>query len=152
MKLLDFFEKENILLDIKAKDKKSAIKEMIKLLVSSGKIKNADSAYQAVYDREKIGSTGIGQNVAIPHGKTNELKSIVGALAVSKKGIEFQSLDGEPVHLVFMLLGPEDISGEHLKALARVARLFKDKFFRDALRNAETPDRIIEIIKKEDVY
>lgn len=152
MKLLDFLSKENITLDLKAKDKKSAIKELLGLLVASKKVKNADAAFQAVYEREKIGSTGIGQNVAIPHGKTNEVKGIVGAMGISRRGIEFQSLDGEPVHIVFLLLGPEDISGEHLKALARVARLFKDKFFREALKQAESVDKIIEIIKKEDMY
>ncbi len=152
MKLLDLLEKENILLDMKSRDKKSAIKELIKLLVDSGKARDGDEVFNAVYEREKIGSTGIGQNVAIPHGKTNAVKSIVGAIGISKKGVEFQSLDGEPVNIIFLLVGPEDISGEHLKALARVARLFKDKFFRDALKNAESVDRIIEIIKKEDVY
>lgn len=152
MKLLDILSKEDIVLDIKAKDKKSAIKEMIKVLVSSGKIKNPDSVFQAVYEREKIGSTGIGQNVAIPHGKVPDAKKIVGALGISRKGVEFQSLDGEPVNIIFLLLGPEDVSGEHLKALARVARLFKDKFFREALKQADSVEKVIEIIKKEDVY
>ncbi|PKN01940.1 MAG: PTS fructose transporter subunit IIA [Elusimicrobia bacterium HGW-Elusimicrobia-1] len=152
MKLLDLLDKENIMLDLKSRDKKSAIKEMIKVLADSGKVKNPDTVFQAVYDREKIGSTGIGQNVAIPHGKTSEVKGIVGALGISKKGVEFQSLDGEAVNIIFLLLGPEDVSGEHLKALARVARLFKDKFFREALKHAESVDKISEIIKKEDVY
>jgi len=152
MKLIDLLDKENITLDMKAHDKKSAIKELINLLVESGKVKDADEVFRAVYEREKIGTTGIGQNVAIPHGKTTAIKKITGAVGISRKGIEFQSLDGEPVNIVFLLLGPEDISGEHLKALARVARLFKDKFTRDALKNAESPERIIEIIKKEDIY
>jgi len=152
MKLLDLLKKEDITLDLKAKDKKSAIRELIRILQDSKAIKNSESVFQSVFDREKIGSTGIGQNIAIPHGKTADVKKIVGALGISKKGVEFQSLDGEPVHIIFLLLGPEDVSGEHLKALAKVARLFKDKFFRDAMRQAETVERIIEIIKKEDVY
>ncbi len=152
MKLLDLLPKEHIVLDIKSRDKKSAIKEMINVVANSGKIKNPDSVFQAVYAREKIGSTGIGQNVAIPHGKTSELKEIIGALGISQKGIEFQSLDGEAVNIIFLLLGPDDISGDHLKALARVARLFKDKFFREALKQSDSPEKIVEIIKKEDIY
>ena len=103
-------------------------------------------------EREKLGSTGIGQGVAIPHGKSDSVESLVAALGVSKRGVDFESLDGEPVNLIFLLVAPPDSAGQHLKALARISRLLKDKFFRQALREAKSLEEIQRIIKEEDEY
>ena len=105
-----------------------------------------------VLEREKLGSTGIGQGVAIPHGKTDVLSEQVGVLGISKKGIEFNSLDGEPVYIIFLLVGPVEVTGQHLKALSRISRLFKDKFLRQAIKDAETKEDVIKIIQQEDAY
>jgi PTS system nitrogen regulatory IIA component len=152
MKIMDFLCPDAITIDLKAHDKKAAIAEIVEMLVKAKKIKKPDEIIETVLEREKLGSTGIGQGVAIPHGKTNLLSEQIGALAISQKGVEFNSLDGEPVHLIFFLVGPVEVAGKHLKALSRISRLFKDKFFRQSLREAGTAEEVIKIIQQEDAY
>lgn len=154
MKILDFISKDSIKLNMEARGKKESISELVDVLVQSGKIKKEarDAIIKAILEREELGSTGIGQGVAIPHAKTNLLSEIVGAVGISKKGIEFNTLDGEPAYIIFMLIAPIDSSGLHLKALARISHLLKDKFFRQALRDANKVDEVIKIIKEEDEY
>jgi len=101
-------------------------------------------------EREKLGSTGIGQGVAIPHGKTDVLHEQIGVLGISHKGIEFNSLDGEPVHIIFLLVGPVEVAGQHLKALSKISRLFKDKFLRQSIKDAVAVEEVIKIIQEED--
>jgi nitrogen PTS system EIIA component len=98
-----------------------------------------------------LGSTAIGQGIAIPHGKSDTTDQLVAALGISKKGINFDSLDGEPAYIFFLLVAPVDSAGPHLKALARVSRLLKDKFFRDALKNTKSSKEMLELISREDV-
>ncbi|MDR1784522.1 MAG: PTS sugar transporter subunit IIA [Endomicrobium sp.] len=150
MKIMDFLDQDSIIVDLKAYDKKSAIIELVEVLKNRKKVKKVDEVIGVVLEREKLGSTGIGQGVAIPHGKTDALQEQIGVLGISQKGIEFNSLDGEPVHIIFLLLGPVDVMGEHLKALSRISRLFKDKFLRQAIRNAVTAEEIVKIIQQED--
>lgn len=152
MKIMDFLSSDAITVDLKATDKKSAIVELVEMLKSAKKVKKTDEIIEVVLEREKLGSTGIGQGVAIPHGKTDVLQEQVGAIGISKKGIEFNSLDGEPVHIVFLLVGPVEVAGQHLKALSRISRLFKDKFLRQAIRDAKTKEEVIKIIQQEDAY
>ncbi len=149
---MDFLCPEAISIDLKGQDKKSAINELVDLLVKAKKIKKPAEVIEAVLEREKLGSTGIGQGVAIPHGKTEALSQQFGVLGISQKGLDFNSLDGEPVYMVFLLVGPVEVAGQHLKALARISRLFKDKFFRQALRDAKSPDDVLKIIQREDAY
>lgn len=152
MKIMDFLCKDAIAIDLKAPDKKGAITELIEMLAKAKKVKKAPEIIETVLEREKLGSTGIGQGVAIPHGKTDLLTEQVAALGVSQKGIEFNSLDGEPVHLLFLLIGPADTAGQHLKALSRISRLLKDRFFRQALRDAKSVQDVISVIEQEDAY
>lgn len=152
MKVMDFLCSEAMILDLKSQDKKSAITELVESLQKSKKIKKAQEVIDAVLEREKLGSTGIGQGVAIPHGKTDSVPEQVGVLGISQKGVEFNSLDGEPVHLIFLLVGPVEVAGQHLKALARISRLFKDKFFRQNLKEAKSAADIVKIIQQEDSY
>jgi PTS system nitrogen regulatory IIA component len=121
-------------------------------LVKSGTIKERDSGklVQILNERESLGSTGIGQGVAIPHGKANVVDGLIAAFGISKQGIEFDALDGEPVYIFFLLIAPEDSAGPHLKALARISRLLKDKHFRDMLRSAESTEKLLQSIKNED--
>src|SRR3989339_715761 len=149
MKIMDFLCPEAISIDLKGQDKKSAINELVDLLVKAKKIKKPAEVIEAVLEREKLGSTGIGQGVAIPHGKTEALSQQFGVLGISQKGLDFNSLDGEPVYMVFLLVGPVEVAGQHLKALARISRLFKDKFFRQALRDAKSPDDVLKIKQRE---
>jgi len=152
MKIMDFLCPDAITIDLKAQDKKAAITELVEMLAKAKKIKKIDNVIETVLEREKLGSTGIGQGVAIPHGKTDVLAEQVGALGISQKGVEFNSLDGEPVHLIFFLVGPIEVAGQHLKALSRISRLFKDKFFRQSLMGAKSVDEVIKIIQREDAY
>jgi len=152
MKIMDFLSPDAIIVDLKATDKKSAIIELVDVLKDTKKVKDTDEIVDVVLEREKLGSTGIGQGVAIPHGKTDALQEQVGVLGISRKGIEFNSLDGEPVNIVFLLVGPVEVAGQHLKALSRISRLFKDKFLRQAIKDAKTVDEVLKIIQQEDSY
>jgi PTS system nitrogen regulatory IIA component len=149
---MELLSLQSIVLDLKATDKKSAIVELVEVMKKNGKVKKTDLIIDVVLEREKLGSTGIGQGVAIPHGKTDSVTEQCGVLGISKKGIEFNSLDGELVNIIFLLVGPVEVSGQHLKALSRISRLFKDKYLRQAVKDATTAEEISEIINREDVY
>ena len=152
MNIMDFLCKDAITVDLKAQNKKDAMIELIELLKEAKKTKKTDEIIDVVLEREKLGSTGVGQGVAIPHGKTDVLSEQIGVLGISKKGIDFNSLDGEPVYIIFLLVGPVEVTGQHLKALSRIARLFKDKFLRQAIKDAQTKEDIVKIIQQEDSY
>lgn len=152
MKILDFLNEKAISADLESEDKKGVIRELTDLLVEADELKPKikEDVVKVLLNREALGSTGIGQGVAIPHGKCEYVKELVGAFGVSKKGISFDSLDGEPAHIFFLLLAPVESSGPHLKALARISKLLKDKYFRDSLKNAENEKVLLKIIKEED--
>ena len=152
MKIMDFLSQDAIIVDLKSTDKKSAIIELVEILKDTKKVKKTDEIINVISEREKLGSTGIGQGIAIPHGKIDVLQKQIGVLGISHKGIEFNSLDGEPVHIIFLLVGPVEVAGQHLKALSRISRLFKDKFLRQAIRESVTPEEIVKIIQQEDAY
>lgn len=152
MKIFDFLNEKAITADLKSQDKKAAIQELTDSLVKAGALKPRmkDDVVKVLLNREALGSTGIGQGVAIPHGKCEFIKELVGAFGVSKSGINFDSLDGEPAYIFFLLLAPIESSGPHLKALARISKLLKDKYFRDSLKKAESEKSLLKIIKEED--
>ena len=143
MKIMDFLSPEAITVDLQSTEKKEIIKELVSLLVKSGEVKekDKDKVFKVLLEREALGSTGIGQGIGIPHGKF---------CGISRKGVDFESLDGEPVYIFFLLVAPQDSAGPHLKALARVSRLLKDKYFRDTLKAAKDEKAFIKIIKQED--
>lgn len=149
---MDFLSKEAIIPDIKATKKEDAIKELVDALINAGNIdkRNRNKLIEALMARESLGSTAIGQGVAIPHGKCDCVEKLVAAFGLSKKGIDFDSLDGELAYIFFLLVAPADSAGPHLKALARISRLLKDKYFRDSLRNCQDRDSITTIISQED--
>ena len=152
MNIMSFLDARAVSVEIKALDKDGIIRELTALLVKSGAIKERDASklVQILLKRESLGSTGIGQGVAIPHGKSDCVTRLVGAFGVSRAGVNFDSLDGEPAYLFFLLVAPEDSAGPHLKALARISRLLKDKHFRDTLRTAKDEHVIVGIIDQED--
>jgi len=154
MRIMDFLCKDAIEVDLQATKKKEVLKELIDKLAATKKIKEdgKEKILHALLEREKLGSTGIGQGVAIPHAKTDKLTEIVCAFGTSKKGVEFDALDGEKVYIIFLLIAPQDSAGMHLKVLAKISRLLKDKFFRQALREAKSTNEVIKIIKEEDTY
>ena len=152
MKILDFFCTEAVTSDLKATNKKELIEEMVGMMVEADAFEKKHKAkiIDVLMAREALGSTAIGQGIAIPHGKTDCVTKLVAGLGVSKKGIDFDALDGEPAHIFFLLAAPVDSAGPHLKALARVSRLLKDKYFRESLKSAKDKKEIIELVSRED--
>jgi len=150
MKIMDFLSKKAISVNLKSADKEGVIRELADLLVKAGEIKNKDELVKALMARESLGSTGIGQGIGIPHAKSPYVKDVVAAFGLSQKGVNFDSLDGEPVYLFFLLIAPEESAGPHLKALARISRMLKDKYFRDQLRKAADEKEVLRIIQEED--
>ena len=123
---------------------------MTQCLKKNNFIKNDQALFETLMEREKLGSTGIGENVAIPHGKSDEVTQIITVLARSKKGVEFESLDQKPVHFVCMVIAPAHSTGQHLKVLARVSRIFKNQGIREEILKAENSDTIYSILMNED--
>ena len=152
MNIMGFLDERAVTIDVKQTNKEQVIRELVQLLVNAGSIKDKDVSklVQILMKRESLGSTGIGQGVAIPHGKSDCVTKVVAAFGVSRSGVNFDALDGEPVTLFFLLVAPEDSAGPHLKALARISRLLKDKHFRDSLRAAKDEKTLVKIIRDED--
>jgi nitrogen PTS system EIIA component len=152
LKITEFLLTKAISADLKSTTKPEVISELIELLISSGALekKHKKKVFEILMAREALGSTAIGQGIAIPHGKSDSVKKLVGCLGISKKGINFDSLDGEPAHIFFMLIAPVDSAGPHLKALAKISRLLKDKFIRDHLKTIKDEKSILKIIQQED--
>ncbi len=150
MQITDFLKKEAIKVDMKAKNKDEALKELVDLLVGSGEVSNKRKMLAVLREREELGSTGIGQGLAIPHGKCEFVKTLCSAVGVSKSGVSFDALDGERVHVFCLLVAPDQEAGVHLKALARVASLLKDRYFRRQLQNSRTADEVFTAIKREE--
>jgi len=152
VKITDFLREKAISVDLAATNKEGVIREMAHLLVKAGEIKPADEEklVPILLAREALGSTGIGQGVGIPHGKSNCVRQLIGAFGLSRHGVNFDSLDGESAHIFFLLVAPEDSAGPHLKALARISRLLKDRFFRESLKEAKEEKQILRIIQQED--
>ena len=152
MNIMGFLDERAVTTEVKSHTKDDVIRELVQLLVQAGSIKDKDvtKLVQILLKREALGSTGIGQGVAIPHGKSDCVNRLVAAFGVSRQGVNFDSLDGEPVHLFFLLVAPEDSAGPHLKALARISRLLKDKHFRDGLLAAKDERILVRIIREED--
>jgi fructose-specific phosphotransferase system IIA component len=152
MKIIDFLSKEAITADLKSNKKDDVFREIVDMLIAAGDIDKANrtKVIDALMERESLGSTAIGHGIAIPHAKTDAVSQLIGAFALSRKGVDFDSLDGEPVYIFFLLLAAQDSAGPHLKALARISRLFKDKYFRDNLRNCLDDKAIIKVINQED--
>lgn len=150
MKILDFLSEDCVLCGLDGKTKKEVIKELVEILVKKKLVKDVGKTVDALIKRENTGSTGIGQGVAIPHAKSENVSKIVTSLGISKTGVEFNSLDGEPAYIIFLMVAPPESISEHLQLIAKISRLLKDKFFRQSLKDARSAREIINIIKEED--
>ncbi|MEW6008682.1 MAG: PTS sugar transporter subunit IIA [Candidatus Omnitrophota bacterium] len=152
MKVMEFLPKKAISADLKGTNKQEILSELLDLLINSGEIekKHKNKFMELLLAREALGSTAIGQGIGIPHGKSDNISKLVAAFGLSRSGVNFDSLDGEPVYLFFLLLAPQDSAGPHLKALARISRLLKDKYFREKLKAARDEASILKIISQED--
>ncbi|NQT69395.1 MAG: PTS sugar transporter subunit IIA [Desulfobacteraceae bacterium] len=149
MKILDVLHKEAIISDLKAIDKQGVLEELVMPIASIAGI-NQDYLVRVLMERERLGSTGIGEGVGIPHGKLKDLASLFLGFGLSRKGIDFESMDGQPTHIFFLLVTPENSTGLHLKLLARISRILKNEFFRQKLMDAANSDEIYSIIQEEE--
>lgn len=149
MKILDVLPKAAIITDMKSKAKNDVIEELV---VSISKITGINSAelIKVLLERERLGSTGIGGGIGIPHGKLKNLKSLIMGFGLSRKGVDFESIDNRPTHLFFILLTPENSTGLHLKLLARISRLLKNESFKSRLMKATDSDQVYSIIEEVD--
>ncbi len=149
MKILDFLHRESIIPELKASDKKGVLEE---LTLPVSYITQADhkELVRVLIEREHLGSTGIGNGIGIPHGKMKGLTSLVLGIGLSKKGVNFDSLDGKPTHIFFLLLTPENSTGLHLKLLARISKLLKEEAFKEKLFSAKDEEEVLQAIQEVD--
>ena len=150
LNIAELLGEELIIDDLKGASKLDVLREFSELLYANRKVEDREGLTRVLAAREALGSTGIGDGVAIPHGKLRQLKGVVLAFGRSKKGVDFDSLDGEPAHLFFLLVAPEDAPGEHLKALARISRLMKDGRLRHSLMQADGRKEIKSLLAGEE--
>jgi mannitol/fructose-specific phosphotransferase system IIA component (Ntr-type) len=152
MRIADFVVRDAIVPDLKATTKESVIREMIESLRAAGNFKTGDpeEVVKAILKRELLGSTGIGRGVAIPHTKHPTVDRLVGTVALSRAGVGFESLDGEPVFVFVMLVSPQDRPGDHLRALENVSRSLRDDGFVRQLRQAKTREEIWDLLQDAD--
>ena len=150
MRMSDFVVRDAIIPELPATNKEGVIRAMVESLRTAGQFRGADleDIIRAILKREFLGSTGIGRGVAIPHTKHNSVERLIGTVAISNKGIAFDSLDGEPVHVFVLLISPQDRPGDHLRALENVSRSLRDDNFVRALRAATTREEIIALLDR----
>ncbi len=150
MKILDILPKEAIVPELKARTKREVLEELSETLVGVKDYLKRDELVEVLMERERLGSTGIGEGVAIPHGKLKDLDQLLICFGRSTEGIDFDSMDGKPAHLFFLLVAPENSAGIHLRALAKISRLLRSVSLRQKLFNARSRDEIFEIISQQD--
>jgi len=152
MRMSDFVVREAIVPDLKATTKEAVIREMVESLRTAGYFKGGEpeDIVKAILKRELLGSTGIGRGVAIPHTKHNSVDRLIGTVALSKPGVSFESLDGEPVHVFGLLISPQDRPGDHLRELENVSRSLRDDGFVRSLRQAPSRETIWGLLDEAD--
>ena len=150
MKVFELLDEKFILTDFKSKEKEKIVNELIDLYKGSDKVNDLEKVRSAVLEREKIMSTGVGKGFAIPHGKTNAVNDVIAAFGKTGSNIEYDALDGNPVHLIFLLVGRDDMVSKHIKLLSRISRMMNKDEFRDQLVKANSEQDIIEIFRKEE--
>lgn len=150
MKIMDILNKDCIIPELRSKNKKEVLEELTGALLSSKANLDKEALVAVLLERERLGSTGIGDGIAIPHGKIQDLDELVLSFGRSTEGIEFDSMDGRPTHLFFLLIAPENSAGIHLRALAKISRLLKSGQFRQRLLEAENSEALFQVIQEED--
>jgi PTS system nitrogen regulatory IIA component len=149
MKIMDIIDIDLINADLKARNKREVLGELAGMVAKKEGM-DIGTLVPVLEEREKLGSTGIGDGIAIPHGKLRGLKKLVASFGRSEKGVDFESIDGKPAHLFFLLMAPENTAGMHLKALARISRLLKDTKFRGRLMESKTIQEVYRALQEED--
>ena len=150
MKLSDLLHTDFIIADLKGTSKEDVINELVDLFKDDSRVIDLKKVREAVLEREKIMSTGVGKGFAIPHGKTNAVNEILAAFGKTVSSIDYQALDNQPVNLVFLLVGKDNMVSTHIKLLSRISRMMTKEEFRDKLRLAKSGDEILEIFRTEE--
>jgi len=150
VKITEFVREDLIVPDLHARDKPGVIHELAAQLAERVQPFRKDDLVRVLLEREKLASTAIGEGVAIPHGKLEGAGQLVACVGRSREGVDFQSMDGRPTHIFFVLIAPENSTGAHLKALARISRLFKSGEFRERLMEAPSAADLYRVIAEED--
>jgi len=150
MQITDMFKKEYIIEELKAKSKRAVLAELSEIFTRYHTGIQSEAMLEVLLDREKLGSTGIGDGIAIPHGKLKGLDSLVISFGRSREGIDFDAIDGKPVHIFFLLMAPESSTGQHLKALAKISRMLKDPELRSSLLSAKSSEELYQKIADKD--
>lgn len=152
MKFSDFICREAIRTNLDAAEKKAVIRAMATSLLEAKKINanDYDSIVEAILKREELGSTGIGRGVAVPHTKHPSIEKLIGTVAISEHGVSFDSLDGEKVQLLFLLVSPPDRPGDHLRALENISRQLRDDMFCRMLKQCKTPEEVWQLLEEAD--
>ena len=149
MKILDNLKAEAIIADLRATDKKGVLQELTTVLAEISEV-SQEEMVRVLLERERLGSTGIGGGIAIPHGKMKSLSSLLMGFGRSREGVDFDAMDGEAVFLFFLLVAPEDSASIHLKALAKIAKIIKSRSFRNVLMQVPTREEIYQAIIQND--
>ncbi len=150
MKISDILTEDLVVAGLKGKSKDGIIDAMIGIVSHSPKVLDKEKVRAAIFEREQIMSTGVGNGFAIPHGKTDAVSDIVAAFAVTEEEIDYDSLDEKPVRLVFLLVGKDNLVGPHIKLLSRISRLMNKEEFRRQLLTLETPKEILDLFRQEE--
>jgi PTS system nitrogen regulatory IIA component len=149
MKIVEFLRPDAVLPSLSGQTAQAVLAELCRPLAASTR-GDGQKLLDTLLEREKLGSTGIGEGVAIPHGKVPGLPGLIASFGRSEKGVDFRAIDGKPTFLFFSLFAPENSAGAHLKALARISRIFKNPSFREAIQRAQSADAIYRLIEAED--
>jgi len=150
MRLCTYLSENTIIETLKAKRKEDALREIVSVLRERGVVDEEEPYYSALLDRERLCSTGIGKGVAIPHAKLSRIDSIIVSFARSLGGVDFDSVDKQPVYLIFTIFTPEDVPEDYLSILARISRIAKDDEFRERIMKASSVEEMMEIFREED--
>lgn len=150
MKILDFLKKEWVIQELQGTDKISVLRELAQVLVKPCGVSSVDELVQILMEREKLGSTAIGEGIAIPHGRLKKLKNFFISFGRSHKGVQFDSIDGKLSQIFFLIMAPENSAVENLKLISRIVTLLKDKSFRKRIMEAESQEEIYQVISEED--
>lgn len=150
MKISELLKEKYILTEFKSEDKEEIINEMIDLFKDDERVSNLEEVRKCVLDREKIMSTGVGKGFAIPHGKTNSVNDIIAAFGKSNTPVEYNALDGNPVQLIFLMVGKEKLVGSHIKVLSRISRIMNSDDFRAKLLEAKSKEEILNAFENEE--
>ena len=150
MKIMDYFKEEWVIPDLKGTDKRSILRELSSVLVKPCQVASVEDLIRVLLDREKLGSTGIGEGIAIPHGRLKKLKNFFISFGRSIKGVDFDSIDRNPSRLFFLVMAPENSAVDNLKLLSRIVTLLKDASFKKRLIEALSQKELFQIISEED--